>query len=227
MAWVPFSISIIISSPISIAVYMTAEESSYFDLFLKNTPLPHRLRLIQYRVLPPERAKHHCVVYYDEVSEPFASSSGLFHTTDQWGKNHTYVRHCENYKERIYPINRLRNLAIQNIITTHFLVLDMDMWPIGAFLFFSSDLRIHLSRYHHSSHSNSSKRTSCYDSPRIFPQILGNRRLFELPRLCGEGDSSAAPDEEAAGRVYRPRRVHDLPSRDSHSRMLCFGGMLD
>lgn len=138
------------SSPISVAVYMTDEESPYFEQFLKNTPLPHRLRLIQYRVLPPERARHHCVVYYDEVFppspsspsssssfSPFSSSSlsasDLFHTTDQWGKNHTFLRRCENYKERIYPINRLRNLAIQNILTTHFLVLDMDMWPIGAF----------------------------------------------------------------------------------------------
>ena len=120
------------SSPISVAVYMTDEESPYFDNFLKNTPLPHRLRLIQYRVLPPERARHHCVVYYDEVFEPFFSSSNLFHTTDQWGKNHTYMRRCENYQERIYPINRLRNLAIQNILTTHFLVLDMDMWPVGT-----------------------------------------------------------------------------------------------
>lgn len=29
-----------------------------------------------------------------------------------------------------FPVNKLRNLAIVNIATTHFLVLDMDMWPI-------------------------------------------------------------------------------------------------
>ena len=28
-----------------------------------------------------------------------------------------------------FPINLLRNLAIRNIRTTHFLVMDMDMWP--------------------------------------------------------------------------------------------------
>ena len=140
------------SSPISVAVYMTDEESPYFDNFLKNTPLPHRLRLIQYRVLPPERARHHCVVYYDEVFEPFFSSSNLFHTTDQWGKNHTYIRRCENYQERIYPINRLRNLAIQNILTTHFLVLDMDMWPVGTFVLSLFDrFRVNLSGYRHAS----------------------------------------------------------------------------
>lgn len=35
--------------------------------------------------------------------------------------------HCE--KETVYPLNRLRNIAIQNIQTTHFIVFDMDMWP--------------------------------------------------------------------------------------------------
>ena len=29
----------------------------------------------------------------------------------------------------VYPINKLRNIAIVNIITSHFLVMDMDMWP--------------------------------------------------------------------------------------------------
>lgn len=31
-----------------------------------------------------------------------------------------------------FPVNKLRNLAIVNIVTTHFLVLDMDMWPIHS-----------------------------------------------------------------------------------------------
>ena len=29
----------------------------------------------------------------------------------------------------VFPVNKLRNIAIVNIVTTHFLVLDMDMWP--------------------------------------------------------------------------------------------------
>ena len=29
----------------------------------------------------------------------------------------------------IYPLNRLRNIAISNVQTTHFVVFDMDMWP--------------------------------------------------------------------------------------------------
>lgn len=28
-----------------------------------------------------------------------------------------------------FPVNLLRNVAIRNVVTTHYLVLDMDMWP--------------------------------------------------------------------------------------------------
>ena len=31
--------------------------------------------------------------------------------------------------EKIYPINRLRNIAIRNAVSSHFVVFDMDMWP--------------------------------------------------------------------------------------------------
>lgn len=37
----------------------------------------------------------------------------------------------------VYPVNKLRNIAIVNTITTHFLVMDMDMWPARTpFTFF-------------------------------------------------------------------------------------------
>lgn len=29
-----------------------------------------------------------------------------------------------------FPVNRLRNLAIVNIVTSHFIIFDMDMWPV-------------------------------------------------------------------------------------------------
>lgn len=35
--------------------------------------------------------------------------------------------------QKIYPINRLRNIAINNVKTTHFIVFDMDMWPASLF----------------------------------------------------------------------------------------------
>lgn len=28
-----------------------------------------------------------------------------------------------------YPVNRMRNIAIENVATTHFFVCDMDLWP--------------------------------------------------------------------------------------------------
>lgn len=30
-----------------------------------------------------------------------------------------------------FYVNKLRNIAITSIRTTHFLVLDMDLWPLG------------------------------------------------------------------------------------------------
>ena len=38
--------------------------------------------------------------------------------------------------EKIYPINRLRNIAIRNVVSSHFVVFDMDMWP-SSFLYTS------------------------------------------------------------------------------------------
>ena len=32
-------------------------------------------------------------------------------------------------QEDLYPINKLRNIAIKNVQTSHFFMTDMDMWP--------------------------------------------------------------------------------------------------
>ena len=34
-----------------------------------------------------------------------------------------------------FPVNLLRNIGIRNVRTTHFLMLDMDMWPSRASTF--------------------------------------------------------------------------------------------
>lgn len=34
----------------------------------------------------------------------------------------------------VFPVNKLRNIAIVNSVTSHFLVLDMDMWPACMFM---------------------------------------------------------------------------------------------
>lgn len=55
------------------------------------------------------------------------------------------LRHTENLTLLLYeppddaldyydfPINKLRNLCIRNIRTSHFLTLDLDMWPTRRF----------------------------------------------------------------------------------------------
>lgn len=37
----------------------------------------------------------------------------------------------------VFPVNKLRNIAIVNSVTSHFLVLDMDMWPACMFMDYS------------------------------------------------------------------------------------------
>ena len=32
-------------------------------------------------------------------------------------------------ESEIFPINALRNLAIKNSVTTHYMVIDFDVWP--------------------------------------------------------------------------------------------------
>ena len=98
-------------------------DASVFAAFLRNTPLPHRFRMITYTRTP----SRNCIVYYERVD---LTASHDPDASIVYGKDGLpYRRVCRDDSERIYPINRLRNLAIQNTLTTHFLVLDMDMWP--------------------------------------------------------------------------------------------------
>ena len=46
--------------------------------------------------------------------------------------NYRVVLHVVKRRERFFsdfPVNLLRNIAIKNVRTTHFLVTDMDLWP--------------------------------------------------------------------------------------------------
>lgn len=40
-----------------------------------------------------------------------------------------YIADPEIDPPGVFPVNKLRNIAIRNVVTSHFLVLDMDMWP--------------------------------------------------------------------------------------------------
>ena len=41
-----------------------------------------------------------------------------------------YIR--DESGELIFPINRLRNIGIQHVRTSHYAVIDMDLWPSGS-----------------------------------------------------------------------------------------------
>lgn len=34
-------------------------------------------------------------------------------------------------QSKVFPVNYLRNLAIRNVQTTHYMIMDMDLWPSG------------------------------------------------------------------------------------------------
>ncbi|KAK8825130.1 hypothetical protein WA556_006418 [Blastocystis sp. ATCC 50177/Nand II] len=113
--------------PISAAVFLQDErDEAVFAHFIRNTPLPRRFRIVTYT----QTAPHNCVVYYQPISliSDIDASSVIYGKEDGL----PYRRTCVDNAERIYPINRLRNIAIQNTLTTHFLVLDMDMWPVAS-----------------------------------------------------------------------------------------------
>ena len=90
--------------PISITIMTHKNESAEVERFIHQSDFPSRLRLELYTVGVSSRPD--CV--YHIVDGSLTCSP-----------------------EVIYPINRLRNIAIQNSITTHFVVFDMDMWPMS------------------------------------------------------------------------------------------------
>lgn len=44
----------------------------------------------------------------------------------------TFILYLVPDYHRTFPINLLRNIGIQNVRTTHYVVMDMDMWPIQS-----------------------------------------------------------------------------------------------
>ena len=81
---------------------VSVEDQAEVEQFIRESDFPNRLRLALYITHYP--GKKECV----------------------------YRRAASNLKcveDSIYPLNRLRNIAISNIQTTHFIVFDMDMWP--------------------------------------------------------------------------------------------------
>ena len=40
-----------------------------------------------------------------------------------------YLVSPRNPLYKTFPVNMLRNLAIRNVRTSHYMIMDMDMWP--------------------------------------------------------------------------------------------------
>lgn len=94
--------SCIISRPISIAVFVHLSELNQTEQFIRDSRFPDRVRLTLYIV--DVTSKPDCVIV----------------------RNSTYGG-C--FSRTVYPINRLRNIAIAEVTTSHFVLFDMDVWP--------------------------------------------------------------------------------------------------
>ena len=68
----------------------------------------------------PIQPNDNCI-YHDYVR--------IFQCTDDQNTTEGVSLVCDRFNASIYPINTLRNLAINFIDTSHFLNLDMDLWP--------------------------------------------------------------------------------------------------
>ena len=89
-------------SPLSIAVFVHLQELNATTSYIRSSLFPSRLHLLLYVVDVTE--KPDCVILRQ-------SNNGT----------------CQ--MKSVYPINRLRNIAIKDVTTSHFILFDMDVWP--------------------------------------------------------------------------------------------------
>lgn len=94
--------------PFSIAIFMTDAQLDTVDAWLHRFEYLSNLRVTLYIVSSSYKTKD--VVY--------------------WRTSRRSVQMRQ--KKRIYPINYLRDVAILNVVTTHYINLDMDLWPTSA-----------------------------------------------------------------------------------------------
>ena len=97
------------NGPFSIAIFLTDLQIAEVETWLKEYSSTPHLRVTLYIVDAADGPRKSDVVY--------------------WSRHGT-MRHLIQSK-RIYPINVLRDLAILNCQTTHYINLDMDLWPSG------------------------------------------------------------------------------------------------
>ena len=116
-----------------------------------------------------------------------------------------------------FPVNKLRNLAIVNIVTTHFLVLDMDMWPIRRSAGdFSS--RLALPGDQADSEGRHELQHLRCDRPRLLPQEGADSRQVRVADGVCAGEREAFPcHARRAEGVHRSRRLSALQAQDDHA----------
>ena len=95
-------LSLVIRSPISITVFLNKAELPEVEAYIQKSKYPKRLRLALYVTAISDQKD--CVYHF--VNDELV---------------------C--LEQTVYPLNRLRNIAIDNTRTSHFILLDMDMWP--------------------------------------------------------------------------------------------------
>ena len=93
----------LIPRPISITVIVHRNELHEMEQFIQQSHFPDRLTLTLYII--------------DVSSNPDCVFTQLADGSMQ----------CE--PGPIYPLNRLRNIAIESVSTSHFVLFDMDVWP--------------------------------------------------------------------------------------------------
>ena len=93
-----------ITSPISITIFVHKDALDNLIKQILQAHFPFRLLITLYIPLHPDKD---CIQY------PARNSS----------------LHCRS--QSFFPLNRLRNIALRRVATTHFLLVDMDSWPSG------------------------------------------------------------------------------------------------
>lgn len=89
------------NSPIVMTVQITPDQLPMLEADLASRPPPDAVRLVVYILQSPDKD---CAYFYEGMQ-----------------------LQCRPL--RVFAMNRLRNLAIASVQTTHFVVFDMDVWP--------------------------------------------------------------------------------------------------
>ena len=93
------------------AIFAKEKEVHVLDKWIRDNSNVPRLRLVLYII--PDRLSFPNTNYY------LSYSGGRLKRTREGSF--------------LYPINLLRDLAICNVVTTHYMNLDMDLWPSCLF----------------------------------------------------------------------------------------------